>query len=129
MDTVAAELGAPRRIRTPERPVSAMNRQHIHLLLIEDSPDDALLIREFLADARQAKFEVEHADRLSAGLARLAAGEFDAVLLDLALPDSHGLDTFRTVQKAAPAVPVVVLSGFEDDAASLTAVQEGAQDY
>src|SRR5262249_45325566 len=106
-----------------------MNRQVIHLLLVEDSPDDALLIREFLGDARQAEFQVEHVERLSAALERLARGQIDAVLLDLQLPDSRGLDTFRTLQKAAPIVPVIVLSGFEDETAALTAVQEGAQDY
>jgi signal transduction histidine kinase/HPt (histidine-containing phosphotransfer) domain-containing protein len=106
-----------------------MNRQLIQLLLIEDSPDDALLIRELLADARQAEFGVEHVEWLSAALQRLARGKVDVVLLDLQLPDSRGLDTFRAVQKAAPAVPVVVLSGFEDETTALTAVQEGAQDY
>jgi signal transduction histidine kinase/HPt (histidine-containing phosphotransfer) domain-containing protein len=107
----------------------AMTRQVIHTLLIEDSPDDALLIREFLADARQAVFEVEHVEWLSAALARLSRGGIDVVLLDLQLPDSRGLDTFRAVQNASPAVPVVVLSGFEDETTALTAVQEGAQDY
>jgi signal transduction histidine kinase/HPt (histidine-containing phosphotransfer) domain-containing protein len=106
-----------------------MKRQAIHLLLIEDSPDDALLIRELLADARQADFHVEHVERLADALERLAHGKIDAVLLDLQLPDSRGLDTFRAVQKSAPSVPVVVLSGFEDETTALTAVQEGAQDY
>jgi signal transduction histidine kinase/HPt (histidine-containing phosphotransfer) domain-containing protein len=106
-----------------------MTRQVIHTLLIEDSPDDALLIREFLADARQSVFDVEHVEWLSAALERLARGGIDVVLLDLQLPDSRGLDTFRAVQKASPAVPVVVLSGFEDETTALTAVQEGAQDY
>src|SRR5207302_1286937 len=61
--------------------------------------------------------------------AESAPRSFDAVLLDLQLPDSRGLDTFRSVQKSAPALPVVVLSGFEDETTALTAVQEGAQDY
>lgn len=108
-----------------------MNRQLIRLLLVEDSPDDALLIRELLADARQAEFDVVHVERLSTALEHLATGisNIDVVLLDLQLPDSRGLDTFRAVQRAAPAAPVVVLSGFEDETAALTAVQEGAQDY
>src|SRR5579863_2801724 len=126
-----------------------MQRQMIHVLLIEDSPDDALIIQELLADSRQAVFEVEHVEWLAAAIARVApkndavhdaadaatnsaatpSMNFDAVLLDLQLPDSRGLDTFRSVQKAAPALPVVVLSGFEDENTALTAVQEGAQDY
>src|SRR5436190_8116846 len=118
-----------------------MQRQKIRILLIEDSPDDALLIQELLADSRQAVFDVHHVEWLTAAVARLtqqnAAGDivgnpqpdFDAVLLDLQLPDSRGLDTFRSVQNAAPALPVVAHSGFEDENAALTAVQEGAQDY
>ncbi|MSR58945.1 MAG: response regulator [Planctomycetaceae bacterium] len=107
----------------------AIDRQRIQLLLIEDSPDDALLIGEFLADARQARFEVEHVMLLEDALNRLSQGGVDAVLVDLQLPDSRGLDTFRKVQAAAPAVPIVVLSGHEDETIALTAVQEGAQDY
>ncbi|HLJ10715.1 MAG TPA: response regulator [Planctomycetaceae bacterium] len=106
-----------------------MSRQVIHLLLIEDSPDDALLISELLSEARQADFDVANAESLADGLRHLARGTIDAVLLDLQLPDSRGLDTFRAVQQAAPMVPVVVLSGFEDETTALKAVQEGAQDY
>ncbi|MBS0261006.1 MAG: response regulator, partial [Planctomycetes bacterium] len=106
-----------------------MGRPTIQLLLVEDSPDDALLMREYLADARQAEFKVHHVDRLNGALERLASHDIDVVLLDLALPDSLGLDTFRHVQQAAPGLPVVVLSGFEDETASMTAVHEGAQDY
>ncbi len=127
-----------------------MERQVIHLLLIEDSPDDALLIQELLADSRQAVFKVQHVEWLAAAISSLAPREnaesknvaenaeptpqnsqphFDAVLLDLQLPDSRGLDTFHNLQKAAPAVPVVVLSGFEDENTALKAVQDGAQDY
>jgi signal transduction histidine kinase/HPt (histidine-containing phosphotransfer) domain-containing protein len=106
-----------------------MQRQHIHLLLIEDSPDDALIIRELLADTKQAEFDVRHVEWLRLGLEHVTQGGCDAVLLDLQLPDSRGLDTFRAVQKAAPGLPVVVLSGFEDETTALTAVQEGAQDY
>lgn len=104
-------------------------RQLIRLLLIEDSPDDALLIREFLSETRQTRFEVEHVELLAAALDRVSRGGIDAVLLDLQLPDSRGLDTFRGVQTADPTLPIVVLSGFEDETTALTAVQEGAQDY
>jgi signal transduction histidine kinase/HPt (histidine-containing phosphotransfer) domain-containing protein len=134
-----------------------MQRQRINLLLIEDSPDDALIIQELLGESRQTNFEIVHVEWLSAAIARLAPkddiennsekdteketeislgdaatitqGHFDAVLLDLQLPDSRGLDTFRSVQKAAPALPVVVLSGFDDEDTALAAVQAGAQDY
>jgi signal transduction histidine kinase/HPt (histidine-containing phosphotransfer) domain-containing protein len=107
----------------------AIDRQQIRVLLIEDSPDDALLIREYLAGARQTRCRIDHAELLEDALARVSAGGIDAVLLDLQLPDSRGLDTFRRVQSADPALPVVVLSGYEDETTALTAVQEGAQDY
>jgi signal transduction histidine kinase len=98
-------------------------------LLIEDSAGDAGLIREHLAELGAAAPALEWAQRLAAGLERLARGGIDAVLLDLSLPDSHGLDTFRRVQAQAPRLPVVVLSGLSDEAVALQAVQEGAQDY
>jgi signal transduction histidine kinase/HPt (histidine-containing phosphotransfer) domain-containing protein len=107
----------------------AIDRQQIRVLLIEDSPDDALLIREYLAGARQTRCRIDHVELLSDALERVSAGAIDIVLLDLQLPDSRGLDTFRRVQNADPALPVVVLSGYEDETTALTAVQEGAQDY
>lgn len=106
-----------------------MNRQPIQLLLIEDSPDDALLISEHLAAARQSIFAIAHVELLAQAIDRLAQGGIDAVLLDLQLPDSRGLDTFRQLHEHFPAAPVVVLSGLEDEKTALTAVQEGAQDY
>ncbi|HTI50824.1 MAG TPA: ATP-binding protein, partial [Planctomycetaceae bacterium] len=107
----------------------AIDRQQIRVLLIEDSPDDALLIREYLAGARQTRFRIDHVELLSDALQRVSVGGIDVVLLDLQLPDSQGLDTFRRVQSADAALPMVVLSGYEDETTALTAVQEGAQDY
>jgi PAS domain S-box-containing protein len=102
---------------------------HLHVLLVEDNPGDARLIREMLADAPGAPVEVVGADRLAAAVTRLAEGPVDGVLLDLSLPDSQGLATFSRLQAHAPAVPIVVLSGLADEAIALRAVQEGAQDY
>jgi len=99
------------------------------VLLIEDNPDDALLIREALAEAGEAPLALEHLDRLSAGLERLAQGGIDLVLLDLSLPDSHGLDTLATVNARAPSVPVVVLTGRDDAELATQALRLGAQDY
>jgi signal transduction histidine kinase len=102
----------------------------IRALLIEDNPGDARLIREMLreASARDAA-DVLHADRLSAGLALLAERDVDVLLLDLSLPDSSGLATFETAHAAAPGVPIVVLSGLDDEGLAARAVHEGAQDY
>jgi signal transduction histidine kinase len=106
-----------------------MSVSPIRVLLIEDNPGDADLVREYLLDAERGRIDLEHADRLSAGLAKLAEERFDAVLLDLALPDSHGLETFRSLRSQAPEVAVVVSSGVGDETLALEAVQEGAQDY
>jgi signal transduction histidine kinase len=95
-------------------------------LLVEDNPGDARLIFEML---REAAVELTHADRLAAGLEHLAHNGADVVLLDLSLPDSHGLATFEAVHAAAPNAPIVVLSGMDDEGVAVRAVQEGAQDY
>jgi len=99
------------------------------VLLIEDNPGDARLIRELLSAEEGASFFLEHADRLSTGLARLAQGNIDVILLDLSLPDSHGLEGLNKICAQVPKVPVVVLSGLSDEAVAINAVQEGAQDY
>jgi PAS domain S-box-containing protein len=106
-----------------------MENKPIKALLIEDNPADARLLREMLVEVGDAPFELVWADRLSTGLERLAAGDIDAVLLDLSLPDSHGLDTFLQVQAQVPRVPITVLSGLDDAVLALQAVREGAQDY
>jgi diguanylate cyclase (GGDEF)-like protein len=99
------------------------------VLLIEDNPGDARLIREMIGQAPDASFELHLADRLSRGLERLAAGEIALVLLDLSLPDSAGLDTFAKVYAESPAVPIIVLTGNDDQTLALSAVKAGAQDY
>jgi PAS domain S-box-containing protein len=99
------------------------------VLLIEDNPADSRLIREYLAEERDAHFDVAVASRLGAGLDHLTHHGADAVLLDLSLPDSQGLDTFSTLRAHHPGVPVVVLTGLADDAVALQAVQRGAQDF
>ncbi len=101
----------------------------IRILLIEDNPNDARLLQALLAGAEGAAFHLECADRLAAGLARLTAGEHDVVLLDLSLPDSQGFEAFTAVHRQAPDVPIVILSGSEDEALALKTVQAGAQDY
>lgn len=103
----------------------------VHALLIEDNPGDARLIREMLRDtgSQSASIDLSVADRLAAGLEQLNHRRLDLVLLDLTLPDSTGLETFERVHTAAPDVPVVVLSGLDDEAVAIRAVHQGAQDY
>ena len=106
----------------------------MRVLLIEDNEDDALIIRETLAEVKGGSlpagtFDLEWAHRLSAGLERLAEGGIDVVLLDLGLPDSQGLETLRKARTQAPEAPIVVLTGLADETLGIKAVQEGAQDY
>jgi diguanylate cyclase (GGDEF)-like protein len=99
------------------------------VLLIEDNPGDARLIREMLAEEPAAPFLINCVDRLSRGLEVLAAGEARLVLLDLSLPDSHGLETFAKVYAHSPRIPIIVLTGNDDHELALSAVKTGAQDY
>jgi len=105
-----------------------MNHQTTNVLLIEDNPGDADLVRlRLIEGASQVK--VNCVSRLSDGLASLTAETPSVVLLDLNLPDSHGSETFRRVMEHSPSVPVVVLSGQDDEALAMKAVHQGVQDY
>jgi PAS domain S-box-containing protein len=106
-----------------------MANKSVKILLIEDNPGDARLIREMLAEVPDFSFELEYAKRLSTGLKHLAKGTPDVILLDLALPDSQGLDTLNRVYAGVKAVPIVVLTGLEDESVGIEAVHQGAQDY
>ena len=109
----------------PRRRISKI----IKVLLVEDSRGDARLIQEYLTEVEGLHFEVENADRLATGVARLGREGIDVILLDLSLPDSRGLDTFLQFHAAAPGVPIVVLTGFNDEVLAVNAVQAGAEDY
>jgi PAS domain S-box-containing protein len=104
------------------------NTKH-KVLLVEDSPGDARLMREYLADPAGTAFRLEHASTLEAGLERLTKGDIDLVLLDLSLPDSPMPETFKRVHACAPEVPIIVMSGLDDEKFAIQTVQEGAQDY
>ena len=106
-----------------------MKKQEIRLLLIEDNSGDAKLTAIMLASAPGAIFQLETCDRLSTGLERLAQGGFNALLLDLSLPDSFGLETFERAHAAAPAMPIVLMSSLDDEQTAIRAVESGAQDY
>ena len=106
-----------------------MSDKPIKVLLIEDNPGDARLIRELLSDANMASFQVEVAKKLSDGLEALSARRFDVILLDLSLPDSSGLNTLVKVHSQAQKVAIIVLTGLSDEALAVEAVRKGAQDY
>lgn len=101
----------------------------IQLLLIEDHPRDAHLLQETLAAVKNQRFDVSTAPSLSAGMEHLRRNDIDAVLLDLSLPDSRGLDTFSSIYAEFPHVPIIVLTGTDDQELAARAVREGAQDY
>lgn len=106
-----------------------MTVKPIKVLLIEDNPGDVRLLREILSESKNISFEIEHADRLSSGLEHLAQGGIDILLLDLGLQDSQGFETVRRILPAVPGIPVIVLTGLNDEAMGLQAIHEGAQDY
>jgi|GEM_PF-479144 len=106
-----------------------MENKKIKILLIEDSVDDAELIKRKLEKSAGARFQVAIATKLQDGLEQLAKNTPDLILSDLGLPDSHGLDTVTKILLAVPHIPLVVLSGFDDEAIAIKAVQSGAQDY
>ena len=87
------------------------------------------MVRELLQEAGSAPFEITHVTRLSEAVRCLGQDGFDAVLLDLGLPDAYGLEAVDPIKNAAPAIPIVVLSGHQDERLAVQAVQCGAQDY
>jgi len=105
-----------------------MEDKKIKVLLIEDNPDDAELIRRKL-DRSDTSFSITSVTNLQDGLDHLAQNKPDLILADLGLPDSHGLDTVTKILLNSPHIPLVVLSGFDDEAIAVRAVKSGAQDY
>ena len=106
-----------------------MSGGRIKALLIEDEPDDALLVGLMLAEAKGAQFDLRRAALLAEGLDLLRAEDFDVVVLDLSLPDAQGLTALARVRTQAPTVPIVVISALDDQALAVKAVGSGAQDY
>lgn len=106
-----------------------MSNRRLRVLLVEDNPGDARLIQESLGEGSEEPFDLEMADTLASGLARLHTGGIDAMLLDLALPDSFGMETFARAKAQALGVAIIVLTGLNDDSLALKLVQGGAQDF
>ncbi|MGA2272323.1 MAG: response regulator [Bryobacteraceae bacterium] len=102
--------------------------QECKVLFLEDCLDDARLVQEMLAEAANSLFRVHTADCLVAALNALAQRRFDVALVDLGLADSHGLETLLTIQRHAPGLPIVALTGLDSESTALAAVERGAQD-
>jgi diguanylate cyclase (GGDEF)-like protein/PAS domain S-box-containing protein len=99
------------------------------LLLVEDNPGDARLLREMLNEAGAYKTEISHVETMLEAEKELRERAFNIVLLDLGLPDAQGLEAVRRTHAVAPRVPLVVLTGLDDESLATRTLQEGAQDY
>ena len=106
-----------------------MERREFRVLLVEDNPGDARLIREYVSGGTKEVFRIDHCEDLACAQTHLARTNADVVVLDLGLPDSQGLDTLRSLRKQAPRLPIVVLTGLRDEEMGVDASREGAQDY
>lgn len=101
----------------------------LSLLIVEDSPADILLIKEMLADMKNLPYQLTEVATLKAAIGLLSHTEFDAVLLDLYLPDSQGIDTVRRVVSQSPESAVVVLTSLNNEWMAVQAIRYGAQDF
>jgi signal transduction histidine kinase len=99
------------------------------VLLVEDSPSDTRLIEKALFDISPRGFDVTQSGRLDEAIAKLQTERFDVVLLDLGLPDCMGIETLVRASAAAPQMPIVVLTGSDNESISLEAIRRGSQDY
>ncbi len=104
----------------PERP---------KILLVEDDADDVWIMRNLLGDRWDGPYDLIHVELLSDALRRCARGGVDVILLDLNLPDSRGLETFLVMQARCGGIPIVVLTGLDDESTAITCAQAGAEDY
>ena len=101
----------------------------LRILVVEDNPGEKDFSHKMLPEAGRVGFQIESVSQLSAALTRLESKGIDLVLLDLGLPDSHGLQSFHKLRKAVPDIPVIVLIGTDDEELAARALREGAQDY
>jgi len=106
-----------------------MDKRPIKILLVEDNPADAVLIKEYINVASPGEIDLQWVERLAPAIQSLEESKFEAVLLDLGLPDSNGLQTFEKIYKRFPRIPIIILTGFADSTLATRAVRSGAQDY
>lgn len=125
----AGSLPRSGRIRLNLAMTGVVVRPEIRLLLVEDDIECVSVLSGFLTSASKSTFRVTHAGTVAAALEQLATHEFDVVLLDLTLPDSSKESTFDTVFAHAPNLPIVIVSGSDDEDFAIQTMQAGAQDY
>ena len=106
-----------------------MGIKPIKVLLIEDNLGDYEIILRMLEKSENTEFELIHSSRLSSGVEILEDNSFDAILLDLGLPDSDGLESFNVILKKHPEIPTIILTGLANEETGIHAIKYGAQDY
>ena len=115
--------------KTMFRNKNLKQKQSLNTLLVEDNPGDAFIIKQLLQYQSSLNFQVTHCSRFSLAIEQLNQEKIDVILLDLGLPDSQGFETISQMIEIAPNIPVIVLTGRDDDDFSVEVVQKGAQDY
>ena len=109
--------------------ITGMEEKRTAVLLIEDNAQHAELVRQMLEKSPEDRFDIHHVETLRAGLKSARSGKFDLILLDLTLPDSEGRVSFHKLYAQVPDIPIIILSGDDDEQLAIGTVQEGAQDY
>jgi two-component system sensor histidine kinase/response regulator len=103
--------------------------QNYNILLVEDNPGDAMLLEELLLDNKRFKFKMDVADTLQTAIKMVEEIRYDIILLDLGLPDSNGLDALQVINKKVNNIPILVITGLDDDKTGNEAIKMGAQSY
>ena len=103
--------------------------KNINILLIEDNPGDAYLIEEHLEEFANFSYEFRNVGTLNEALSVLKKQLYDVILLDLTLPDSDGINTFLSIHNKNPLIPIIILSGLNDETIRSYAIRKGAQDF
>ncbi|PZV19248.1 MAG: hybrid sensor histidine kinase/response regulator [Leptolyngbya sp.] len=106
-----------------------MDKTPVHILLVEDSPTDADLLRRIFLGFSNEESSLTQVDRLTTAIAQCHENSYDVVLLDLGLPDCDGIETVTEFRANVPTVPVIVLTMMDDDELALQVMACGAQDY
>ena len=106
-----------------------MKEKVLRVLLVEDNAGDARLLREMFRKENPNSFEMTHVSNMRDAVIHLAKGGVDIVLLDLGLPDTYGLESVQQAHAAAPGIPLIVLTGLDDEVLAAEAMKAGAQDY
>lgn len=127
-DLIASIVQQAHRVRRKEKQLNSASGRPIRVLIVEDNPGDAALIRRALRSVKSREFQISHVRHLSSALEGIHRYH-DVVLLDLNLPDSQDLETLHRLRASEPHLPIIVVTGIEDRRKAVEALANGAQDY